>query len=239
MHELAATAGAAVDRAAHAGEGLLRGLGKIFASFINWLADSIAPPPPPTRDQAERMARSAEEKQEARAQHEAQRARQHEFILREIERSRQSRRARGQPPPSFTAHPSRTRRNGTRESGIEITSASDSTSAVRDTVEGSKNRTIKGLFKAAIKAITQRDDDAPQPSKRRRGEKEGGGPIMMRLFARPAGRPAARGRYAKLQAGAAAQKFAARRAASPSRVVVSVRYARLAETLAGQRRPLA
>ena len=68
---LAATAGVAVDQAAHAGEGILRGLGKIFASFINWLADSIAPPPPPTRDQAERMARSAEEKQDARAQHEA------------------------------------------------------------------------------------------------------------------------------------------------------------------------
>ena len=31
----------------------------------------------------------------------------------------------------------------------------------------------------------------------------------MRLFARPAGRPAARGRYAKLQAGAAAQKSGA------------------------------
>ena len=88
-HELAATADAAVDRAAHAGEGLLRGLSKLFSSFINWLADSIAPPPPPTRDQAERMARSAEEKQEARAQHEARDA-EHEFILREIERSRQS-----------------------------------------------------------------------------------------------------------------------------------------------------
>jgi hypothetical protein len=91
-HELAATADAAVDRAAHAGEGLLRGLGKLFASFINWLADSIAPPPPPTRDQAERMARSAEEQATDRAWREAE-ARQHadyEFLLREIERSRQS-----------------------------------------------------------------------------------------------------------------------------------------------------
>ena len=94
---------------------------------------------------------------------------------------------------------------------IEVTSASDRTSADRASAEGSKNRTtsIKGLFKAAIKAITHRDDDAPQPSKRRRGEKEGGGPLLMRLFVRPAGRPAARGRYAKLQAGAAAQNSGA------------------------------
>ena len=85
--ELAATAATAVDRAAYEGLGkiLLRGL----ASFIGWLADSIAPPPPPTRDQAERIARSAEEKQEARQQREAQEA-AHEFLLREIERSRQS-----------------------------------------------------------------------------------------------------------------------------------------------------
>jgi hypothetical protein len=65
------------------------------------------------------------------------------------------------------------------------------------------------LFKAAIKAITQRDDDAPQPqTRRRRGENEGGGPILMRLFTRPAGRPAARGRYAILR-GTAAQKSGA------------------------------
>ena len=70
----------------------MRGLGKLFASFINWLADSIAPPPPPTSDQAERMARSAEEQATDRAWREAE-ARQHadhEFLLREIERSRQS-----------------------------------------------------------------------------------------------------------------------------------------------------
>jgi hypothetical protein len=56
------------------------------------------------------------------------------------------------------------------------------------------------LFKAAIKAITQRDKDAPEPQTKRRGEKEGGGPILMRPVARPAGRPAARGRYAMLHA---------------------------------------
>jgi hypothetical protein len=92
-HELAATADAAVDRAAHAGEGVLRGLGKIFASFIGWLADSIAPPPPPTRDQAERMARSAEEKQEARTQQEAQTEReaQHWLIVEAQQRAARER----------------------------------------------------------------------------------------------------------------------------------------------------
>jgi hypothetical protein len=78
--------------------------------------------------------------------------------------------------------------------------------AVRDTAERSKSRTswIRRLFQAAYKAVTQRDEDAPQPQKRRRGEKEGGGPIMVQ--AQPpshhaAGGPAARGRYATLRAG--------------------------------------
>jgi hypothetical protein len=93
-HELAATAEATVDRATHAGEGVLRGLFKIFASFIGWLADSIAPPPPPTLDQAERMARSSEEKHEARAQQEgvqAEREARHWLI---IEAQRQAARER-------------------------------------------------------------------------------------------------------------------------------------------------
>jgi hypothetical protein len=92
VREVAAAADATVDRAAHAGEGILRGLGKLFARFIGWLADSIAPPPPPTRDQAERMARSAEERQEAGAQQQAEARQQaeQEFLLCEIERSRQS-----------------------------------------------------------------------------------------------------------------------------------------------------
>lgn len=48
------------------------GLGKALASFIDQLADFLAPAPPPTRDQAERMAKAAEEKQEERAQRDAQ-----------------------------------------------------------------------------------------------------------------------------------------------------------------------
>ncbi len=88
---------------------------------------------------------------------------------------------------------------------IEVTSENDRTDTVRDTVSGNKHQTIsiKGLFKAAIKAITGRDDDAPQPEarKRRSGEKEGSGPLLRRLAARFAGRPAARGRYARLRKG--------------------------------------
>jgi hypothetical protein len=78
--------------------------------------------------------------------------------------------------------------------------------AVRDTAERSKHRTswIGRLFQAAFKAVTQRDEDAPQPSKRRRGEKDGGGPTMFQAQPPPAhhaGRPAARGRYATLRTG--------------------------------------
>lgn len=45
----------------------MRGIGKMFASFIGWLTDAIAPPAPPTRDQAERMVQVAEERQEQQA----------------------------------------------------------------------------------------------------------------------------------------------------------------------------
>jgi hypothetical protein len=90
--ELARAADAAIDQTAHAGEGMLRGLGKLFASFVNWLADSIAPPPPPTRDQAERSARAAEERQEQRAfdQAEQQQRTLQEFLAAEIRRTQQA-----------------------------------------------------------------------------------------------------------------------------------------------------
>ena len=60
-------------------------------------------------------------------------------------------------------------------------------------------KTIKRLFKAAVKAIMPRDADA-RPQKKRSGEKHGGGPMM--LVKRAAGRPAARGRYGALHAAA-------------------------------------
>jgi hypothetical protein len=46
---------------------LLDGLAERFGSFITYLSDLIAPPPPPTKDQLERMARAAEDRQEYEA----------------------------------------------------------------------------------------------------------------------------------------------------------------------------
>lgn len=71
------------------------------------------------------------------------------------------------------------------ESGNE----SDSTFAVRATAEGSKHRTItgaiKGLFRDAVKALLQKDEDDPRPKPgRRRGETEGEFRRMMRYLAR-------------------------------------------------------
>ena len=62
----------------------------------------------------------------------------------------------------------------------ERSSENDRTSAVRFTAEGSGNRkiagAIKALFKDAVKALTGRDDDEPQPDTRRHksGETEKG-----------------------------------------------------------------
>lgn len=68
-HELAASADAAIDHATHAGAGMLNGLGKLFADVIGWLGDFIAPSAPPTRAEAETMARATEEKREQQAAH--------------------------------------------------------------------------------------------------------------------------------------------------------------------------
>jgi hypothetical protein len=86
----------------------------------------------------------------------------------------------------------------------KITSASDSTSAVRrDTAGGTKHRagTIKRLFRTAIKVITQHADTAQSPDpKRKRGKKEGGGPLtIIRRLLKHGGTQTACGRYAGLQ----------------------------------------
>jgi hypothetical protein len=64
--------GEAVDTGFKASGGFLRGLSSMAESFIATLSNILFPPPPPTRDQAERMARSAEEKQQANERAEAQ-----------------------------------------------------------------------------------------------------------------------------------------------------------------------
>lgn len=61
-------------------------------------------------------------------------------------------------------------------------------------------RQIKLQFKAAVKTVTKRDPDAPQPDtrQRRRGEKESGG-TTLRAAAPSANKPAARGRFAAMR----------------------------------------
>ena len=44
------------------------GLASAAEKFVDWLGDMLFPAPPPTPDQAERMVRSAEEKQQAHEQ---------------------------------------------------------------------------------------------------------------------------------------------------------------------------
>jgi hypothetical protein len=63
-----------------------------------------------------------------------------------------------------------------------------------------KQEAVKALFRAAVNAVVRRDPDAPKPETRRRqsGGTESGAPIMRAQLRRT--RPAARGRYAVLQA---------------------------------------
>lgn len=58
--------GEAVDTGIRATRSLLGGLASAIGSFLSRIADSFAPPPPPTKDQAERLAQVAEERQEQR-----------------------------------------------------------------------------------------------------------------------------------------------------------------------------
>jgi hypothetical protein len=67
---------------------------------------------------------------------------------------------------------------------------------------------VKALFKAAVKAIAQRDPDAPQPKKKRRrgGGTESRAPLG--ITCQLPQRIAARGRYATLQPKVAAAPIA-------------------------------
>jgi len=60
--------GEAVDTGWKATGGFMRGLASAAEKFIDFLGDMLFPAPPPTPDQAERMVRSAEEKQQAHAE---------------------------------------------------------------------------------------------------------------------------------------------------------------------------
>ena len=93
VRELAATAEAAVDRAVHA---VFQGLGKLFSGFVHWLADSIAPPPPLTGQQAELQARSNAERQEQQAAHQVEQDKraQEDWLIAEMRRSQEAEAAR-------------------------------------------------------------------------------------------------------------------------------------------------
>jgi len=83
--------GDAADTGVRATRSILGGVGRLLEGFIGWLADSIAPPPPPTRDQAERMVHAAEEKQEARAEQaaHAERDERHWLIIEALKQARE------------------------------------------------------------------------------------------------------------------------------------------------------
>jgi hypothetical protein len=72
--------------------------------------------------------------------------------------------------------------------GNESASENGSTSPVRDTGEGSKNRpilgAIKGLFRDAVKALTRHEDEERPDPRRRRGETEGDFRKLARKIAR-------------------------------------------------------
>ena len=84
---------------------------------------------------------------------------------------------------------------------------------------------IKGLFKAAVKAVTQREE-APQPETRRRaGEKDGRGFARVNYDHRYRNKPSARGRFAKLRPAKATADKTADRKAAPKVVAPAAAYA--------------
>jgi hypothetical protein len=70
------TSSAAIDRGTKTGEGILRGIGNIFASFIEAMSEVFAPAPRLTPEQAERAERVAEERAEVRTIDNAEAARE-------------------------------------------------------------------------------------------------------------------------------------------------------------------
>jgi hypothetical protein len=106
--------------------------------------------------------------------------------------------------PRASATKRRNKNNGTRAaaSRIEVTSANDTSRFGSNPKRLSKQAAeeVKQSFKAAVKEITPRDEEAPQPTRRRRGEKESGRPaVRIGLTTRHIPRLTARRRYQSLQ----------------------------------------
>lgn len=72
---------------------ILGGVSRAVEKFFDFLGDMIAPAPPPTKDQAERMVRAAEENQQAHAEQAAQseRAEAQHWLVEEARRRAQER----------------------------------------------------------------------------------------------------------------------------------------------------
>jgi MobA/MobL family len=88
VHQFNQDVGEAVDTGQRAAGGFMRGLSQAVENFLESLSDFLAPAPPPTKDQAERMARSAEETAQANeqtAQH-TERAEAQHWLVEEARR---------------------------------------------------------------------------------------------------------------------------------------------------------
>jgi Ti-type conjugative transfer relaxase TraA len=87
---------ARVDRGAHVDDGVFRSIAQLFSSFINSLADSIAPAPRLTEQQAELRARSNAERQEQQATDQAEHDKraQEDWLIAEMRRSQEMEAAR-------------------------------------------------------------------------------------------------------------------------------------------------
>ena len=213
MRQFNQDVGEAIDTGAKAASNVSGSLAKVVENFLASLFDTLFPPPPPTRDQAERMARSAEEKATDRAwQEDAARQQAEHNIFCARSNGRGSLPTRPRPGRLITGTPSRAHRSSGIEDRSETTGWTEPAPPCppgagrdRQTISGA----IKTLFKDAVKALTRgKDEDAPEPKpRRRRGETEG----ELRKHVPPADhgsdQPAARGRYAGLQP-AKAEKIA-------------------------------
>jgi hypothetical protein len=79
------------------------GLASAAEKFVDWLGDVLFPAPPPTPDQAERMVRSAEEKQQAHAEQAAHQERNESQYWLVEEARRQAAKERGEAEQAKTA----------------------------------------------------------------------------------------------------------------------------------------
>jgi hypothetical protein len=98
--ETIAVAEETVDRGFKAAGGFLRGMAKAVESVLDFFSDFLSPPPPMTKDQAERAELVAEEKQQARADQAAwqERTDNIDWLIAEMQRQQQQRDAEAPSP---------------------------------------------------------------------------------------------------------------------------------------------